>query len=212
MRFALVTALALLTATVAHAQDNGLTVYSGWRFGGSFQQDDPNAPPSSNPPPQVPVQLRDGSAFSVALDLGLDAKRQFEILLSRHNTGLRLAQGGTLPLRVLTLHVGGTNFFDASDTRLGQIGRGPYIVGGLGVSQMSPGLDGYQSETRPSMNVGFGWMQPVGSHLALRFEMRGYLTLLKGSGSLFCSGGCTLKISGDTLTQGEVMLGLMTRF
>jgi len=48
--------------------------------------------------------------------------------------------------------------------------------------------------------------------VALRLEARGYATLVNSSGGLFCSGGCTLQIEGDTLTQGEVQLGLSFRF
>ncbi len=210
LHLALTLALLLLTTNAA-AQDNSLTLYSGGRFGGSFEQDDPTS--TTTPPATVTARLRDGSAFSLALDHGIDAQRQLQFFLSRHNTGLRLAQGGTLPLRVLMLHVGGTNFFNDTDgKRFGRIGEGPYAVGGLGVSRMDPGLDGFFAETRPSMNLGFGWMYPLGSTLALRLEARGYLTLIKGSGSLFCSGGCTLKVSGDTLTQGELLIGLTARF
>ncbi len=204
-------------ASAPRAQDNGLTLYGGWRFGGSFQQDDPNAPSGTTPTPTVSAKLQDRAAYSLALDFGLDAQRQLQLFVSQHHTQLLLAQGsaaGTaLPLRMWTVHVGGTNFFsDTESRRFGQVGHGPYVVGGLGVSYLSPGLDGYVAETRPSMNLGVGWMQPLGRTLALRIEARLFLTLLKGSGSLFCSGGCTLKISGDTLDQTEVLLGLTARF
>jgi hypothetical protein len=42
--------------------------------------------------------------------------------------------------------------------------------------------------------------------------MRGYGTLVNSSGGVFCSGGCVVSISGDSIGQGEVMLGLTTRF
>lgn len=198
-------------SSLANAQDSDFTLYGGGRFGGSFQQDDPTS--SATPPGTVSSRLRNSGAISLAFNHGIDAQRQVQFFLSRQNTHLRLAQGGTLPLRVLMLHVGGTNFFNDTDgTRFGKIGQGPYAVGGIGISQMDPGLDGFFSEVRPSMNLGFGWMFPLGSNLALRLEARGYFTLLRGSGSLFCSGGCTLKVSGDSLTQGEVMLGLSARF
>ncbi len=216
MHLLLVLALAFFATQTAHAQDSGFTLYGGWRFGGSFQQDDPNAPSGTTPTPTVPARLRDHAAHSLALDFGLDAKRQFQIFVSQQRTQLTLAPGtaaGTsLPLRMVHVHVGGTNFFDEPEGHYGQIGHGPYMVGGLGLSYVTPGLDGYSSETRPSMNLGFGWMQPLGPRLALRIEARGYLTLLKGSGSLFCSGGCTLKVSGDTLDQAEVMVGVTARF
>lgn len=210
MRLAL-SLLVLLLTTAATAQDNGITLYSGWRFGGSFQQDDPTS--SATPPGTVSSRLKDSSAFSLAFDRGLDAQRQLQFFVSRQNTTLRLAQGGALPLRVLMLHIGGTNFFNDPDGKYyGRIGEGLYVVGGLGVSRMDPGLDGLVAETRPSMNLGLGWMYPLGSNLALRIEGRGYFTLLRGSGGLFCSGGCTLQVRGDSLSQGEILLGLSARF
>jgi hypothetical protein len=48
--------------------------------------------------------------------------------------------------------------------------------------------------------------------LAVRVEARGYATLVNSSGGVFCSGGCVVSIKGDSVTQGEVMLGLSSRF
>ena len=57
-----------------------------------------------------------------------------------------------------------------------------------------------------------GYQVPVGDTFALRFEARGYATLVNSSGGLFCSGGCVVSIEGDVVTQGELMLGLSARF
>ena len=196
--------LLALVATAARAGelDNGLTVFAGTRFGGSFQDTRTD---------EV-VRLRDSSAFSAAFDVGIDAARQLQFFVSRQNSRLPLRPGSpaaSLPLRVTIAHVGGTNFFDDPG---GAIGSGPYAVGGIGLTRLDPGLDGFSPETRPSLNIGFGWMQPLGSRLALRIEARGYLTLINSSGALFCSGGCTLQVKGDLLQQGEVMIGLTARF
>ncbi len=104
------------------------------------------------------------------------------------------------------LHLGGTYFFD------GPIGRGPYAVGGVGVTHFSPNLSGLSSETKASFNVGFGYLWPIGSAVAVRVEARGFFTLLNSSGGLFCSGGCTVVLSGDSFVQGQAMLGLSARF
>jgi hypothetical protein len=48
--------------------------------------------------------------------------------------------------------------------------------------------------------------------IALRTELRGYLTLINSSGGFFCSGGCVVSIRGDTLTQVEGLLGLSFAF
>jgi hypothetical protein len=48
--------------------------------------------------------------------------------------------------------------------------------------------------------------------VALRFEARGYATLINSSGGMFCSGGCTISIKGETVTQGDVQLGVSFRY
>jgi len=48
--------------------------------------------------------------------------------------------------------------------------------------------------------------------VSLRFEVRGYVTLIDSDSDLFCSGGCVVRIQGDTFTQGEALIGLSARF
>jgi hypothetical protein len=193
-----------LCSAAAHAE-NGITLYGGWR--GSSTLQDTVA--------QRDVRMRDSASGSVALDLSYDASRQIEFFISRQSTSLRVTPiGGTttqkLPVTVTYAHVGGTNFFD------GPIGQGPYVVGGLGLTVLSPGLDGFDTETRASLNVGLGYLLPLfreaAPGLALRIEGRAYFTLVNSSGGLFCSGGCTIAIKGDTFQQFEMLLGLSWRF
>ncbi|HRK56670.1 MAG TPA: hypothetical protein PLQ67_04000, partial [Burkholderiaceae bacterium] len=124
--------LCLAPASAQQAKDHGITVFGGWRFGGSFEQDDPNAAPSTNAA-KTDAKLRDHGAASVALDIGLDARRQFELLISHQSSSIELAQNAAphlaLPLKTTTVHIGGTYFFEDPH---GQIGRGPYVVGGIG--------------------------------------------------------------------------------
>ena len=184
---------------IAVAKDDALTVYAGFRDGGTFTE--------------VETEQRlglDGSgAGSLALDIGVDASRQVQIFLSHQRTDLSLegASAGVnaLPMSITYLHIGGTNFFT------GAIGKGPYVVGGIGVTFFYPD-EGYSSELRPSANLGIGYQLPLGEAFALRFEARGYATLFNSSGGLFCSGGCIISIQGDLITQGEVMLGVSARF
>jgi hypothetical protein len=104
-------------------------------------------------------------------------------------------------------HIGGTYFFERTS-------RGGYVVGGIGATRANPGLSGLSSETKASMNLGVGFMLPLGDRLGLRFEARGYATLLNNNGSLFCgsNSGCVVSINGTALYQGEVLVGLSGRF
>jgi hypothetical protein len=189
--------LALATALPVAAQ-NSITVYGGWRGGGSFQQDTS---------PFESLSLKGSAAGSIALDFGLDAIRQVQVFASYQSTELEAT--ATTPVVALTvgyLHLGGTNYFE------GAVGRGAYVVGGLGVTRLSPGLAGLSDEYRPSINLGVGYQWPIAGALSLRAELRGYFTLINSSGGLFCSGGCVVAVKGDGLTQVEGLLGLNLAF
>jgi hypothetical protein len=193
--------LVLVTAAPPARAENGVSFFGGWRGSSSFEDTVADRT----------VRLRDGAAASVALDLHYDANRQLQLFASRQSTSLQVTPIGTtaamkLPIDVHYLHFGGTNFFD------GPAGQGPYVAGGIGATVMSPGLDGFASETRPSLSVALGYMAPIVGALALRVEGRLYYTLINSSSSLFCSGGCTIAVKGDALQQTEVLVGVSLRF
>jgi hypothetical protein len=196
--FALV--VSCLAPATARAE-NGITLFGGWRASGTLEDS----------VAQRNVRLRDSASASAALDLTYDESRQLEFFASHQNTSLTVTPiGGTttlrLPVKVTYFHFGGTNYFD------GPAGTGPYVAGGLGFTRLAPGLDGFESETKASLSVGIGYALPLGRYAALRVEGRGYWTLINSSGNLFCSGGCTVTIKGDTLQQLEMMLGITARF
>jgi hypothetical protein len=163
------------------------------------------------------LRLDGSSAWAISYDEDLDRSRQLQFYVSYQSTRLGLDQAAVvnpmtrtipapLPMKVMYFHLGGTNFFG------GPIGRGPYVVGGLGATLFQPGSSSYGDEVRPSLNLGIGYQATLGAHVAVRVETRGYVTLVNSSGGLFCSGGCVFKIKGDAVTQGEVQLGLSYRF
>ncbi len=196
LRFAAAFAPLLLLATPAPAQV-GLTAFGGYAVSEGID----NATTGER------ASVKSGVAFGVAADYDLDSSRQLQLFYGQQNT--TLDPGGGVPrfdFDVRYLHLGGTYFFD------GPIGRGPYAVGGVGVTHFSPNLNGLQSETRASLNVGFGYLWPLGSNVAVRAEARAFFTLLNSSGGLFCSGGCIVFLSGDAFVQGQAMLGLTVRF
>lgn len=180
--------------------DKAITVYVGYRDGGRFSDSDSD----------VGIELKGSGALSLALDVGIDGSRAYQIFLSQQSTDLDFndtpsASGESISMDVTYLHIGGTYFWE------GGRGHGPYVVGGLGATYYAPG-GGYDSELRPSMNLGIGYEQPLGKQLSLRFEARGYATFVNSSGGFFCSGGCVVSISADVVGQGEVMAGLSVRF
>lgn len=196
LRFPTVVALLMLLAAPAPAQVS-VSFFGGYAVSEGIDNDITGERAS----------VKSGAAFGVAADYDLDSARQLQLFYGQQNTSLN--PGGGTPrfdIDVRYLHLGGTYFFD------GPIGRGPYAVGGIGATHFSPNMNGLSSETKASMNVGFGYLWLLGSAIAVRAEARAFVTLLNSSGGLFCSGGCTVFLSGDSFVQGQALLGLTARF
>jgi hypothetical protein len=200
----------LLAAPVqyAHAQsastvknESSITVYGGDRFGGSVTDSTTNST----------INLENGSSFALAVDIGLDSNTQFELFYSQQKTALTSGvfspRTNNIGLTLHNYHIGGTNFIE-------EVGRGLYVMGGIGATTAKPDRSGLNSETFFSGNLGIGWMVPLGAHVGLRFEGRGYGILLNNRSAVFCGGttGCTVAIKGTGLFQGEVLAGLSMRF
>jgi hypothetical protein len=194
-------ALAQGTGGANQATESSVTVYGGYRTSNQLTETTTGRS----------VDVDDGASYAVALDIGIDRKKQVEIFYSRQNT--KLTSGGfsaavnNVPLTIEYLHIGGTYFLDG-------LGHGGYVVGGIGATLLRPDRAGLDSETKPSINLGVGYMLPVGKNFGLRFELRGYATLLNNSNNTFCgnNGSCVVSIKGTALYQGEALIGLSGRF
>jgi hypothetical protein len=188
--------------TVLAAKDeSSITVYGGYRFGGSVTDSTTN----------TTVDLENGSSFALAVDVGLDQNTQLELFYSQQNTALTSgafsSQANNVGLTLYNYQIGGTAFIE-------EVGRGLYVMGGIGATTAKPDRSGLNSGTFFSGNLGVGWMVPLAPRVGLRFEARGYGILLNNNSALFCGGaaGCTLAIKGNGLFQGEVLAGLSIRF
>jgi len=198
-RGALVVALAV-SAAAADAQAS-VTLYGGARGGGDFE----DAVSNGNT-----YKLKSGAAASASVDWLLDDGRVAQVFYSFQRSSLpgkAFGQPSDVAVNISYLHLGGRAYFEG-DARNG----GGYVVGGLGATFFSPGLGGLSDEVRASANVGIGWEWPLARNVAVRTELRGYLTLINSSGQFFCSGGCVVSISGNTVAQAEAMLGLSIGF
>jgi len=185
--------------------DNAFTLYAGYRDGGRFT----DVTTGSN----LPIEASGVGAVSLDVALNPQAGTQIQIYVSRQRSQVdaRLATQpiapaaplpAKFPMAVTYAHVGGTIFPGL------RIGQGAYLAGGLGATLFAPDLQGFANELRPSISLGIGYQLPLGERVALRFEARGYATLVNSSSALFCSGGCVLSIKGDTVTQGDLLVGL----
>lgn len=182
-------------------RENSVTVYGGYRFGGSLTEANTNAA----------VDLKGGASGAVAIDIGLDPQTQVQLFYSRQGTELQSGafspQANNLGLTLHNYHIGGTYFFE-------ETGHGLYVMGGIGATNARPDRGDLNAETFFSGNLGIGWMVPLGRHVGLRFEARGYGILVDNQSSLFCGSntGCVVSIKGETLYQGEALVGLSIRF
>jgi hypothetical protein len=185
----------------AQATRSAVTLYGGYRSGGGFTDADSNAP----------LRVASSAVGAISVDVPLDFARQYQFYLSHQNTQLDSGNAASatatrVALRITYLHFGGNVFAE------GQVGRGPYLVGGLGLTVFDPGGGPYTAEMRPSMNLGLGYEVPLGEWASLRLEARAYATLVNSSGGFMCSGGCVVNVRGDLVSQGEVQIGLSARF
>jgi len=196
----------LFAASGAAAQmtpltSSNVTVYGGYRTGGRLLD---TADDST-------VVVDEHASFALALDLALDPGRQTEIFYGHQKSVLSSAglAGAVdhVPISIDYLHIGGTSF-------LGQSIAGTYLVGGIGVARAAPDFSGLHAVTRPSMNLGVGYLLPLGGSLGLRFEARGYGILINSEGGLFCGGdsGCVISVSGNALYQSVFFVGVSGRF
>jgi hypothetical protein len=189
----------VISAGIAGAQTT-VTVYGGARGGGEFE----DAGNGST------FKLGSGAAVSASIDWPLGDGREGQVFYSFQRSSLpgkAFAQPSDVAVNVSYLHIGGRVFVEG-DARQG----GGYVVGGLGATFFSPGLAGLSDEVRPSINVGVGWQWMLARNVALRTELRGYLSVINSSGQFFCSGGCVVSIRGQTLGQAEGLLGLSIGF
>ena len=187
---------------IAGDGDHAITLYGGYRGGGHF----------TDAKTDETLSLESNGTASLALDLPLDAARQYQVFASYQRTNLSLdptltagSNNNKLSMDIGYLHFGGSYFWE------GEVSKGGYLVGGIGATMFNPG-QGLKTELYPSINVGIGYQLPLGKTFAMRLEARGYGTFVNNHGSVFCSGGCVFSIKGDVISQGEVLLGLTTRF
>jgi hypothetical protein len=175
-----------------------ISPFAGYRVGGSFNDVDTNQS----------VTLDAHGSFALALDARADEGSQYEFFYSRQST--MLSGTGLVPVTttVQYLHIGGTLTLDQSQPRLQ-----PYLAGGLGVTLMAPDSPGAHEDTNFSVSLALGLRVPLSRHFLLRFEGRGYLTLLSTDSAIFCGSNqngalCHIQARGSTFFQSDFLAGV----
>ena len=198
-------AIAFLLSSVLFPGEAGaewgveITPYAGYAIGGSFEDNTID----------TKLDIREGGNFGLILDLPDSPETQYELFYGFQRT--RVTGGGTIggdplfDLDIHYLHLGGTYMLTREKIR-------PYIAGGLGATHFVPHGSGLNQKTYFSLSLGGGAKIPISSHVGLRFEGRGLLTVLPDSTEIFCvsSGGaaCRVSVKGDVLGQFLLMAGI----
>lgn len=194
--------VSLLAAVAARADEPQrnprfeIAALLGYRGGGDFDTlsgtENPNIEPD----------------ISYGLSVGWlgDPQTKYELLYDLQRTQI---EASDVALDVEHLHFGGALAFDGGEDWI------TYISGGLGATRFQPSTGA--DETRFSVSIGLGVDMPVGEHVGLRLEARGYLVSMNGNSEIFCSSGpaggaCLLRAAGDVLFQYALIGGIGVRF
>jgi len=176
-----------------------ITPFAGYNIGGSFEDNTTGAT----------LDVKEGGNFGLILDLSDTPETQYELFYGFQQT--KVTGGGTFggealfDLDIHYLHLGGTYMFTGEKVR-------PYIAGGLGATHFVPHGSGMNAKTYFSVSLGGGAKIPISGNVALRFEGRGFMTILPDSTEIFCvsSGGaaCRVNVQGDVFGQLLLMAGI----
>jgi hypothetical protein len=200
---ALITAFALVPTVSSAAQAFEVAPFAGHRYGGSFEDTNTSSQ----------FKVADAESFGLLFDFDTEPNKQIEVFLSRQNT--HLSTTGTFTgnplfdLKIDYYHIGGIYMFPVFPE--GDRVR-PFVSGTFGLTRMAPNRPDLTTENRLSLSLGAGAKIFFTKSLGLRFDLRGIYTAMNSDSAVFCSGGCTIKVSSNGFVQTEIGAALLMRF
>jgi hypothetical protein len=176
-----------------------ITPYAGYTVGGNFTDNTTGAD----------LDVEEGGNFGLVLGLPDTPDTRYELFYGFQRTkvsGGGISGGGTLfDLDIHYLHLGGSYMLSREKVR-------PFLSGGLGATHFVPHGNGLNQKTYFSLSLGGGVGIPISGHVGLRFEGRGFLTILPDTTEIFCvssgDAACNVKVQGDVLGQLLLMAGI----
>ncbi|MEM9594134.1 MAG: outer membrane beta-barrel protein [Acidobacteriota bacterium] len=193
-----------LLATAAHAGGVEITPFVGQRFGGEFTDEFADL--------FFDIEVDDGESTGVAVAFDTGVNWQLELMWSHQESEL-VETGFLLPdLRLFDIDVDYYHVGMLYQWRPGQIQ--PFVVGSIGATNFGPGPSDLSDETRPSVSLGGGVKIMFNEHFGLRFEARGFSTIVETDDDIFCDeflDDCR-GYDDEYFFQGEARAGLVLRF
>lgn len=191
---------------LAGAQDSGveITPFVGYRFGGTFESEEPVAE----------YEMQDSSSFGLLLNFPHRSNTQWEVLYSQQNSEADYSgMAGPDPevdVEIHVLQLGGTYLFDSERAQ-------PYLAATIGGTHIRTESTTSQDDTFFSGSIGLGVKFMPSPRIGIRLEARAYGTLIDSSSRIFCSTGpdqniCAVQVEGKMLTQIETFAGVTFRF
>jgi opacity protein-like surface antigen len=181
-----------------------ITPILGYRGGGEFVDEATNAKHT----------VVSSDMYGLIASWPYERGKTYELYYSHQSSDLNSINLSTssadtvnIPLTIDYLHIGGTAPIsrDGGDLKT-------FVSGGLGFTYMSPDFTGLESDLRASFSLGIGLKYPLANNIAFRLETRGLGTLFNSNSSIFCSGGCTLRVNGSVFFQAEIFAGIAIGF
>lgn len=200
-------ALLVLPSVAMASTKVEISPYYGYRFGGEFESGDDFFFNNFG------LEINDGSSYGLTVGFNVSSNSQIELLYSHQETSLLedasfLDNGFPLfDLDVDYLHVGYLYEWKAGQVR-------PFIVGSLGITRFAPDTSVLDDDERFSVGLGGGVKVMFSDNFGLRFELRGFSTLIDQDDDVFCDSRdfCYSYGDEDYLVQGEAKAGLVLAF
>ena len=193
------TVLGSLYLLSASAQAYGITPFTGYRFGGEFEDINTG----------TTLKLSEEQTYGIIFDRQMASGDIMEFYYSRQPSSL-LASGAVTPGALIDIdveyyHLGGKYPMKSS--------AGAFYLGSIGLTRFSPGIDGLGPETKFSLGLGVGMETSSDKRIGFRLEGRGFGTFIDSSGGIFCGGGgCIVVTESQMLWQFEINAGITFRF
>lgn len=165
----LATALVLLAGALGASAQTAIEITPtvGFRWGGEIRAEDTTTLDRD-------ADLEEGHSLGLVVDIPVSNHLQIELLFDHQRTGLGSSTlfgpaEREFDLDIDYYHVGALYQWKTRSVT-------PFIVGSIGIADLDP-KDGFNSGTRRfSTSFGGGVKIPLSSHVAVRFEGRGFWT------------------------------------